>query len=407
MKLTKVLKTWNDIEFKLYVPKKIDSNNKIEVHFPFLNLETGKNKNIKKSTGIDRYASKKIYTEQANTLVEAMIELLTAGWNPISDTYPDYIKLTGQSKIGECIRSWIQLRTLDLDNEIIGQEELNTTTFLFNFYSDFLKKNNVFMQKPSHFTVNDINLFMRTMERKRGLSPVTYNSYLYRLNFFYKFLYHERVINYNPCSVAFKYKTKNLKTRFEIFEPEELQMVRELLVNTPNYRDLLIACKFLFEYNIREAEQLRIKISWINWEKGELTIPEKVIERERTINGTKNGLMAKFQLRSDMLVLLNEYIGDNDDESNFLFGGHYKPGPIQRGKQFLSNRWWRFREDFKLSKNLKLYALKHTGNYESLEAVGIEKLSKMARHASITQTQDYVKSKLNREVIKIDGKVGF
>ncbi|WP_431294383.1 hypothetical protein [Pedobacter sp. P26] len=183
MKSTKVLKRWNDIEFKLYVPKKIDANNKIEVHFPFLNPETGKNKNIKKSTGIDRYASKKMYTEQASLLIDALIELLTAGWNPISDTYPDYIKLTGQSKMGECIRAWLKLRTLDFENGTISQEELNTTTFLFNFYSEFLKKNNVFLQKPSHFTVNDINFFMRTMERKRGLSPVTYNSYIYRLTF--------------------------------------------------------------------------------------------------------------------------------------------------------------------------------------------------------------------------------
>ncbi|WP_431294384.1 tyrosine-type recombinase/integrase [Pedobacter sp. P26] len=183
--------------------------------------------------------------------------------------------------------------------------------------------------------------------------------------------------------------------------------MKALLIGAPNYRDLLIACKFLFEYNIREAEQLRIQLGWINWEKGELTIPETVIERGRMVNGTKNGLMAKFQLRKDMLDLLAEYIGSFDDKSNFLFGGHYKPGATQRNKQFLSNRWWKFREDFQLSKNLKLYALKHTGNYESLETVGIEKLSKMARHSSISQTQDYVKSKLDKQLIVIDGKAEF
>lgn len=407
MKSTGVLKIWEGITFKLYVPAKIDSNNKIEVHFLYLNQETGKNKNIKKSTGIDRHASKKVYTQQALDLVESLIELLLIGWNPIDNTYPDYVKLNVQSRISECIIAWLKLRKFDFDNGTIGQDELNATTFVFDYYVSFLRRNSMLVQKPSYFTVNDINLFMRSIEKTRSLSPVTYNSYLYRLNFFYKFLFHERIINYNPCTVAFKYRTKNLKTRFEIFEPEELAKVRGYLMNDPFFEDLLIACKFIFEYNIREAEQLRIKLDWIDWARGELTIPEKVIERDRTVNGTKNGLQAKFQLREDMLVMLAEYIGDRTEKSNFLFGGRGKPGLVQRSKQFLTNRWWLFREMYNLPKSLKLYALKHTGNYESLETVGIEKLSKMARHGSLEQTQDYVKSKLNKQVISIDGKVKF
>jgi hypothetical protein len=39
--------------------------------------------------------------------------------------------------------------------------------------------------------------------------------------------------------------------------------------------------------------------------------------------------------------------------------------------------------------------------------MGIEALSKVNRHSSIAQTQDYIKSKLRKEVIKIDADLEF
>ncbi|RZK37147.1 MAG: hypothetical protein EOO90_25915 [Pedobacter sp.] len=407
MKSTKILKVWNNIKFKLYVPEKIDKNNKIEVHFSYLNPVTGKNKYLKKSTGIDRHATKKVYTQQANDLIETLIECIIGGWDPISDTYPDYVKLNSQSNINESIKMWLKVRQMDQENGLISTDEIKVTGFLFSLFSAFLKQNHMLAYKPEQFTCNDINFFMRTHEKLKGWSPVTYNSYLYRLSFFFKFLYDERIITFNPCTPAHKYKTRNLKTRYNIFEQADLKLVKKHLTEDSKFQDLYIASKFLFEYNIREAEQLRIKLSWIDWERGELTFPEKVEERGRMVGGTKNGLGAKFRLREDMLLLLKGYIGTKDGVDNYLIGGNNRPGPGQRGKQFLSNRWWKFRETYDISKNLKLYALKHTGNYESLETVGIEKLSQMARHSNISQTQDYVKSKLNKQIITIDGKVGF
>jgi integrase len=250
-------------------------------------------------------------------------------------------------------------------------------------------------------------MFMRHIEKKRKLGKPTYNSYLHRLKFFYKYLVNERVVNFNPCVPAHYYKTKNLKTRFQIFEPEELDHVRNLIVGDPKFADLYIACKFLFEYNIREAEQLRIKLGWINWKKCELRIPEKIIEADRERNATKNGMSAVFEIRDDLLELIAEYIGERTDKNNYLFGGHNRPSLKKMNDSFLSMRWAKFRKDYDISAKLQLYALKHTGNYENYDQIGLQKLSEIARHASISQTQEYVNSKLKKRIIKIEGKSHF
>jgi site-specific recombinase XerD len=407
MKRSRILKVWGDIDFKLYVPAHVDVNNKIEVHFPFFNPETGKNKPIKKSTGIDRYATEKIYTQQANILIESLIEMLTNGWNPITNSYPDYVKLTTQSNMKECIMTWLKYRNTDYENGVIQKPELEITGYVFAYYTAFLKRNNLLFEKPSFFSVNDINIFMRYIEKKRKLGKPTYNSYLYRLKFFYKYLVNERVISFNPCTPAHYYKIKNLKTRFEIFEPEELENIRNLMAGDPKFTDLYIACKFLFEYNIREAEQLRIKLGWINWKKSELRLPEKIIEGDREKNATKNGMGAVFELREDILELITEYIGERTDKNNYLFGGHCRPSLKKMHDSFLGMRWSKFREDYGISHKLKLYALKHTGNYENYDQIGLQRLSEIARHSSISQTQDYVNSKLKKRIIKIEGKSQF
>ena len=62
---SKVLRTWEGMIFRLYVPKIIDKNNKIEVHFTYTSPD-GVKKQIKQSSGIDRFAKVQVYTKQAN-----------------------------------------------------------------------------------------------------------------------------------------------------------------------------------------------------------------------------------------------------------------------------------------------------------------------------------------------------
>lgn len=424
-KTNPILKIWNGYEFRLHVPKVINKDNKIEVHFNYVNPATGHAKQIKRSSGIDRYSTKKIYTEQAQELVEALIRNLEAGYNFITGETSDYSKLSTASTVTQCIDAWLKVRQSDFEIGRIQKGEMNLTNNVLSLYRAYLLKNNLSFEKPSIFTVNDINQFMRYIEKdsnrlrtyeegdkkKDKVTPLgkhTYNSYLARLSYFFEFLRIERLIVYNPVEGAHKYQTANLETRFKIYEDDELELVRKLLSENDDYIDLLLASHFLYGYRIRGKEQLRIKVKYINFETGTLIIPQEVEEHGRTIKGTKNGNGAEFQLNKKILDLIKLYLGDSINEPEyFIFGGQNKPGKTQRYESFFSNRFAKFRTEKELPKHLKFYSLKHTSNYSDYQELGIEALSLLNRHSTIGTTQVYINSKLKKHVIRISEDGGF
>ncbi|RBQ02810.1 tyrosine-type recombinase/integrase [Pedobacter miscanthi] len=404
----RILKSWKDTTFRLFVPSIINKDNKIEVHFNFFNPETGKNKQIKKANGIDRYAPEKVYVGQANLLVDSLINLLEKGWNPISNTMPDYNKLTANSNTNDCINVWIEHREADLQAKKIKKDELETTAMVLRFFNNWLKKNNLLYDKPSIFTKNDIDSFMRSIEKKRTLGKATYNSYLYRINYFFKFLVEERVLTSNPCLGTFKHKVKGLPTRFVIFEGDEVAMVKEKLKGVAKYADLELAINLLYTYRIRGAEQLRITIGMFDFENNLLLCPAQVVERGELVNMTKNGQPAVFKLNEHMITMIKRYLGkDIENKNYFLFGGHCKPKPVQTAQQLFTNKWSRFRKENNLPPHLQWYALKHTSNSNTLLTTGSDALSIINRHLDTNQINKYTAEMKRKMTIEVDDTHNF
>lgn len=417
-----VLKVWNGYEFRLRVPATINKDNKIEVLFTAIDPVTKKGKQIKKSNGIDRYADVDTYTKQAKELIESLIELLEAGWNPISNKMPDKVdRLTEKSNVETCLIFWKKQRHEDFQAGKIQKGELQASYRLLDLFLAYLKKFNLDAEKPSFFTVNDINKFMRYIEpdtskvipkkdkedniikRVTPLSKPSYNSYLHRLSFFFEFLITERLIVYNPTKGAHKYKTKNLQTKFTIYEDDELSLVRQCLAKEDKYKDMLIGTHLLYTYRIRAKEQYRIKVGWFDFSNNLLIFPEEVEERGRRIKSTKNGNAAAFSVSDRLMNLIKGYLGENINNPDlFLFGGK-----VQKYESYFSNKFKNMCKKHGLPSHLKFYGLKHTSNYNALNTMGIEALSKVNRHSSIAQTQDYIKSKLRKEIIKIDADLEF
>jgi site-specific recombinase XerD len=417
-----ILKVWNGYEFRLHVPKVINKDNKIEVHFTYIDPTTKKGKQIKKSNKINRFADPKTYTNQANDLVESLIEMLEEGWNPIENTMPEKVdRLTEKSNIETCLVFWRKQRQADFDAGKIQTGELQASNRVLDLFLAYLKKFNLDGEKPSYFTVNDINKFMRYLEPdtsklipkkdKKGniikrvtpLAKPSYNSYLHRLSFFFEFLITERLIVFNPTRGAHKYQTRNLQTKFTIYEDDELSLVRECLAKEDKYKDMVIGTHLLYTYRIRAKEQYRIKVGWFDFENNLLIFPEEVEERGRKIKSTKNGNAAAFSISDKLMNLVKEYLGDKiNDPDLFLFGGR-----TQKYESYFSNKFKNMCKKHGLPSHLKFYGLKHTSNYNALNTMGIEALSKVNRHSSISQTQDYIKSKLRKEIIKIDADLEF
>lgn len=405
----RILKSWNDTTFRLFVPKTIDKNNKIEVHFNFFDSNNGKNKQIKKSNGIDRYASEKNYIEQANLLVDSLIELLKKGWNPITNEMPDHNKLNANSNTNDCINSWLEVRESDKEAKKIQADELKTTKMVLEYFVKYLKRNHLLFEKPAILTKTDIDQFMRWFEKNRKFEKPTYNSYLYRLSYFFKYIITERVISHNPAHGAFKYKTKQLETRNKIFNEVELADVKAKLESQPKYKDLKLAINLLYTYRIRGAEQLRIKIGMFDFKQNLLLLPTQVEENGEMVNMTKNGMAAAFKLSDDVVEMVIDYIGDDNMKNKhfYLFGGHNKPKEKKCNKQFITNLWTKFKTEFDLPEHLKWYALKHTSNSKTLLTTGSDQLSIINRHLDANQINTYTAEMRRKQIIEVDDSHKF
>jgi len=421
-KANNIIKAYNEYEFKLAIPTKIDKNNKIEVYFNFLDPSTNKNKQIKRSTGIDRYAEPKIYRAQALFLVDEIISLLKEGWNPITNSMPDYMRLTPNSKMQECIDKWLEIRETDFNAGKMKKPELDATKMVFQYYAEYLTKNNTLFEKPSTFTKTDIDMFMRKIEKQRRivdkrvaahrkmitvytpLAKPTYNAYVYRLSYFFEFLISERIIHFNPCKDAFKYKTRQLATRFKVYDDTELETVKNLLAETTTYRDLYIASLLTYRFRIRAAEQMRIRLGFFDFTNNILTLPAETTDKEgKTINMTKNGNAARLQIHDDVMQLIIAFVGEDNLKNKdwYLFSGHCKSGAKPAQNQLFTNRWRRFKAENHLPKHLKFYALKHTANFNDHLKLGSDGLMVINRHASPSQSHDYYKHQLNKLVITV------
>lgn len=417
MKQNNIIKRWEGIDFKITIPAKPDKNNKAEVYFSVINPLTGKNKQIKKSNGIDRYADVPTILNQAKELVNELIDLMKIGYDPITGKLPDYVKLTSNSKMLVCLETYVKEKELQFDRKQLHLQELTTIKSVTQHFIDWLNKNNLLNNKPDSLNTNDINAFMREVEKqrlvkdkssgnkvlsKKKLSPRTFNNYISRISNFYNYLLSERVTNFNPVTYAFRYNTKQLDTHYTFFADDELATVKEFL-KSPKFTDLSIAVSLLYNYRVRGAEQQRIKIKDINFETSVLTLHGVTIDEDGfLVENTKNGQEAFIKISPAVIADIKSYIGNNTNGELYLFGGHNRPSMKKVSNQFHTNKWSKFRKTFNLPKTLKFYALKHTSNSNQFESVGVEGLMKINRHTSPNQTFDYIKNTLKKQVIIVN-----
>jgi integrase len=382
-----VIQTWGEYEFKLFPGS---ASTKPYLHFQYVNPETGKEERVRKLAGLKKGASLTTLKKEARLSAEWMIELLSNGFNPITNTSVD-APLTPLSGIRDCIDNYIKYFDEKLANGVIKDKTHQNMIRLLGWFKDWLKGKQYSMRKPNTFTYIDIDAFMQKYSKLRVWDKVSYNTYRGSLLTFFNYLVKLKVLSDNPVTNSDKKNTKKDSSRFKIFEEEELSHVVKLLESDKAYFELYVASKIIFYYNIRPIEITRIQVCDISFEKNLLTL---------STEKTKNKNEAKWQLSDEMVELLKKLVGDAPGHY-FVFANRNTPKPVQAQKDFLGQRWRYFRKKHNIPSHLKLYALKHSSDWYDLQSgVGIQAISERSRHANPNVTIAYVKERLNKNIIQ-------
>jgi len=383
-----ILHTWNDYEFKLFVPA--DKDSKPYVHFNFLNPDTNKNERIRKFDTLEKGSDLKTLKKKATQLINDFVTLLDKGWNPISNKFDDS-PLTPLSPIVECLDRWMKHNKEKLDNEAITEKRYSSTKYITSFFKEWLKAKGALHKRPVVFNKLDIENFLHTTAANRKWGKVSFNHYRTDLGTFFNYLVTLKILHDNPVNHTEKKNIRNDTSRFKIFDEEELRLVVTKLANDDQFFPLYVASNLIYYYNIRPIEIIRIQAYNIDFSKNLL-----VLEGCKT----KNRNEARWQLNERMSELFKRLIG-NAPTDHYVFAGRNKTSPVMAAKDLLLQRWVIFKKKYKLPAHLKLYALKHTSNYFDLQdGASFEEIRQRNRHANLQVTTLYIKERLFKDVIK-------
>ncbi|MES2062718.1 MAG: tyrosine-type recombinase/integrase [Bacteroidota bacterium] len=389
-----VIQTWKDYEFKLFPGT---TSTKPYVHFQFLNPDTGKLERQRKLTGLKPGASLAVLKKDAKDVVEALITLLSKGWNPITNTFND-LPITPLSPIKECIPYWLKQRELKVENQGMKEKALKMNRYLMNFFTEWLTEKKYLMRKPSTFNKLDIDHFLESTALARKWGKVSYNCYRTDLGTFFNFLVTLKITDENPVPLSVKKNTKRDSSRFKIFETDELKNVVTLLAMDKAYFGLYIASKMVFHYNIRPVELTRIQVENIDFSKRTLTLPP---------DKTKNEEEAIFALNDELYNLLDDLVV-NKPAHYYVFGHRCKPSATQVQEDYFGQKWRTFRLKYDVPTRLKFYALKHSSNYYDLQGgASFEEIRQRNRHGNLQVTTLYIRERLYKNAIKASESTMF
>lgn len=145
---------------------------------------------------------------------------------------------------------------------------------------------------------------------------------------------------------------------------------------------LWILTQFIYYDFIRIAELTKMKIHNIDFHQCEITVPEHIARKSKQ--------KRKLVIPNQLMKILIELGYDQAPADMYIFSRSGKPGYTQVGKNFFSRLYAKYRIEFGIPKEYKLYGFKHTGN-SKLASIGVnaQLQQKHNGHASLEYTQRY------------------
>jgi len=389
------LKEWNGTQFNLSIPAKITHSNKPFIYFYWPNPHNYGTVERARKGGIGGVNDSRIsIKKKALAAVDAVIMMLGRGWNPFTNAYVDMgvrAELTVTSPISKCLEVWVEHRRERHNSGMIGKTALKNNRIVVKHFRDWLGAKGFLDRKIGTFNSIDIDSFLGFKMNELGWGKVTYNTYRCDLCTFFSYLFKFKVVQENPVKDSMKKNTRHDSSRFAIYEEQELQTVVRLMAADHAYFGLYVASKMLYLYNIRPVEMTRLQVRDVDWTRRILTLPPQK---------TKNESEAIFQLNDEMYGLLEKLVGNAQDK-NFIFGRRCKTSPAQIHEQYFTQKFRHFRIRYNLSTKLKFYALKHSSNFYDLEdGASFYSIMEKNRHASLQVTNDYIRNRLLKKIVK-------
>ena len=251
-----------------------------------------------------------------------------------------------------------------------------------NAFNEWLIKHNLQDTPLRKFSNENLSDFFVHLVKENKLDKPTCQKYFLVLRSMWKFAVKNKEADFLPFeNITFPPKGKDCSAK-RIPERD-----RELLLTEMKKRDsqLYLACMFEYYCAIRPGNELRLlKVKDIDFKSGVVYI---------SADRAKSGRGEFITMPKQMVSLCKEYRIDKANPEFYIFGTKRIPGSQNISVNMLSYRFNKIRDSLKLSKEYKLYSMKHTGCTALSDAKIVSSVEMMHhfRHTKLDVMLHYIK----------------
>lgn len=327
----------------------------------------------------------------ADKLIKEYTKKLKNGWVPWRDEasiyedeinyHKDNISYSKKRKSANTIRRLLSDFLADRKLSL-KKKSYQTYQSKIRIFNEFLEKNKYADYDISAIDNNIIIKFFTSLINDRKLDSRSINNYKIIISSFFNKLLDSKVIYKSPVyNIPRANKTKD-NAPLPIL-PNDLKQLLQAIERQDE--QLYLACLMQYFCAIRPGTELRfLQIKHINFWAKKITINAiNAKVRERTIT-----------IPEQLLEILTErYHLQNYNKETYVFGKDKKPGEQPIGINTLRTRFNIIRDSLGLTKDYKLYSMKHTGAGFLLDTghITIRDLQEHLGHTNINSTYQYIK----------------
>lgn len=349
-------------------------NNTLGWHIEYYIIDPVSGKLIRKRFRLNdlrkQCASGAEFKQKANQVLQELTSKLVTGWSP-----------QGEVQSGRYYSSLFDALTrfLEVKSRELRPDTMRTYKGIVKIFREWLKEDCVCID----FGRTQALSFMDYCHADRRVSATTYNTYLKLCRVIWSWLLDNLYIKDNP----FRYiKKKRTDEKFRVVIPED---VRQRIATYFEQKNIgyLFVCDMVFYSLIRPTELTRLRVRDIDKENACIYLPDTATKCHRS----------RFTpIDPAIFNRLLECI-DGHDDSEYVFGRSFSPGPSGLKKKQYLVMWERMRKDLSLPDEYQLYSLRDSGIRAKLDS-GMDPAIVMhaAGHHNLAETTKYA-IKANKE----------
>jgi Site-specific recombinase XerD len=373
------------------------------VEYSMRNPRTGKMQRFRNYTIFSNLKSAEERYIKSDEYIKELTKKIKSGWSVFEEQqnsiiYEDELVYSAVAanygrlrKSNNTINSYLSDFLL-LKKGVVNDKSYQTYQSKMRSFCAFLEKQNINQHDLSTITNDVIIKFLLYRYEKDKLAKITISKYEQILHSFFDFLINKKkVIKSNPVHDIPKIGEVKDCAPYPIPEQSRKKLGKEIKKRD---KQLWLACCMMYYSALRPGEEIRmLKVGDINFKSRKFLIKSDDAKGNRT-----DAVDMPVQLYNELIA---QRI-DLEDPDLYVFGKYGRPGEQAQGKNTLSVRFNRIRDDLKLSKSYKFYSWKHTGA-EVLADQGAStwELQAHLRHRSIETTERYARKRIGNRNDKI------